>query len=234
MTLKKVYLSPSVQQGNLFVVGDVTEEQNSNLVTDILEKALKNKYGITVYRNSPSMTLAQIIADSNAKAPDIHVSIHSNAGGGRGCEVYAYLISGKTTNSQKLAQYMYNEFSAITPSTDRGIKNGVTASLGEIVKTSATAVLVEMAFHDNKEDAAWLIANRQACATAFEKAICSYFGISYITDSTASTPDYQTLYKEAQASIASLQSQFTSKEAELAAVKDKYDKLVAALKALLP
>ena len=233
MAAKKVYLSPSTQQANLFVVGGITEEQNSNLVTDILEKALRNKYGITVYRNSPSMNLSQIIADSNVKAPDIHVAIHSNAGGGRGCEVYAYLISGKVTNSQKLAQYIYNEFSIITPSADRGIKNGITANFGEVINTTATAVLVEMAFHDNPDDTAWLIANRQACSTAFEKAICSYYGIAYIPDSLPVSTDYEKLYREAQSQIASLQSQLTAINQELTAEKDKYNKLVASIKALI-
>lgn len=226
MAAKKVYLSPSVQKSNLFVVGGINEMQNANAVTDILEAALKNKYGMTVYRNRPDMTLSQIIADSNAKSPDIHVSIHSNAGGGRGCEVYAYIISGKVTNSQKLAQYIYNEFSAITPSADRGIKNGVAANFAEVVKTNATAVLVEMAFHDNKEDAEWLIANRKACATAFEKGICKYFGITYIPDSAPSTGNYESLYKEAQKQITSLQSQLASEKA-------KYDKLVSSIKALI-
>jgi N-acetylmuramoyl-L-alanine amidase len=233
MTVKKVYLSPSTQQANLFVVGGITEEENSNWVTDILEKALRNKYGMTVYRNRPDMNLSEIIADSNAKSPDIHVSIHSNAGGGRGCEVYAYLISGRVTNSQKLAQYIYNEFSIITPSSDRGIKNGVVAKFGEVVKTTACAVLAEMAFHDNAEDAAWLIANRQACATAFEKGICSYFGITYIPDFVPPAMDYESLYKEAQSQITSLQSQLAAKNQELAAEKDKYNRLVTSIKELV-
>ncbi len=179
---KKVYLSPSTQEANRFVAGGITEEQNSNAVTDILERALREKYGITVYRNRPDMSLSQMIADSNAKKPDIHVAIHSNAGGGRGAEVYAYIIEGKVSNSEMLARYIYEEFEVITPSADRGVKNGRTAKLGEVIYTNAFAVLVEMAFHDNPEDAAWLIANRQACATAYEKGICRYFGIQYKTD----------------------------------------------------
>ncbi len=180
--MASVYLSPSTQEANRFAVGGITEEQNSNAVTDILEKALREKYGITVYRNRPDMNLSQMIADSNAKKPDIHVAIHTNAGGGRGTEVYAYIIEGKVSNSQKLAQYIYDVFSVITPSADRGVKNGRTAKLGEVVNTTATAVLVEMAFHDNPDDAAWLIANRQACSTAYEKGICRYFGIQYKPD----------------------------------------------------
>lgn len=174
---KKIYLSPSIQKRNIFCVGGITEAQNSNAVTDILEKALKEKYGFEVKRNSPSMeTISQIIADSNAFDPDIHVAIHSNAGGGRGCEV----MCGYTENSKKLAQYIYNEFVGITPSSDRGVKDGM--GLGEIKSTNAYATLIEMAFHDNTEDATWLINNRQACSTAIEKGICKYFGVNYIAD----------------------------------------------------
>ena len=178
---KKIYLSPSTQESNLFV-GGVTEEVNSNAVCDILQKALSEKYGFEIRRNRPDMNLTQMINDSNNFNPDIHVAIHSNAGGGRGCEVYYYRVDGKVSNSQQLSQYIYNELSPLTPSSDRGLKDGRAANLGEIVRTTACATLVEMAFHDNVEDAAWMLSNRQACSTALEKGICKYFGVAYKPD----------------------------------------------------
>lgn len=180
---KVIYLSPSIQIHNMFCVGGVTESQNSNAVTDILEKALREKYNFTVYRNNPNMdTVSQIVSDSNSKNPNIHIAIHSNAGGGRGCEVYAYEYANGVSNSHRLAQYIYDEMSSVTPSNDRGVKDGVKARLGEVINTKACAVLIEMAFHDNAEDANWLINNRQACATAMEKGICKYFDVTYIPD----------------------------------------------------
>ena len=41
------------------------------------------RHGITVFRNTPDMTLNQVVADSNQKDPTIHFAIHSNASTGK-------------------------------------------------------------------------------------------------------------------------------------------------------
>ena len=47
------------------------------------------------------MTLQQVVADSNAKKPDLHFALHSNAGGGSGAECW---ISAKGGQAEQFAK----------------------------------------------------------------------------------------------------------------------------------
>ncbi len=176
--MAKVYISPSTQERNQYINGN-TEEYWMNKVADVVCDLLA-KSGMTVYRNKPTMALEQVVADSNVKKPEVHVAIHSNAGGGRGCEVYAWIVKDakgniKPTNGYKLAQAIYSEVSKITPTSDRGVKSG--EHLYEIKNTVAPAALIEVAFHDNPADAAWITSNIENIGKAIAQGVCNYFGV---------------------------------------------------------
>lgn len=178
---KSIYLSPSTQEKNVGVGSYGTEEARMNQIADMTERILK-QYGITVYRNKPEMSLTQVVADSNCKNTDIHFAIHSNAGGAgkaRGCEVYCHRFGG---NGEKLARCVYSMLEPLTPSNDRGVKEGYShfgqgKPLYELAKTSAPAALVEVAFHDNSEDAEWITSNIESIGTALAKGVLKYFNI---------------------------------------------------------
>lgn len=167
--MKSIYLSPSTQEHNVGAGNYGTEERRMNEICDIVENELRGKY--ILYRNRPEMTLQQVVADSNAKAPDVHVAIHSNAGGARGCEA---LICAKGGQAEKLATRIYTELAALTPTSDRGVK--VNAALYEVNKTKAPAVIVEVEFHDSEAGAAWIVANKAAIARAIVRGIMLHFG----------------------------------------------------------
>ena len=176
----KVYLSPSTQENNKGLGNYGTEEIRMNQIADVVEKNLKLN-GIIVYRNNPAMTLQQVVADSNSEKPDIHFAIHSNSGGGHGCECYCHKFGGK---GEKLAQSTYSQVAAITPTSDRGVHQGFNfygtgKHMYELAYTNAPAALIEVDFHDNPDDAAWIINNIEAIGTALAKGVLSYFGIAY-------------------------------------------------------
>lgn len=185
---KTIYLSPSTQEKNIGVGNYGTEEKRMNQVADVTEKVLK-QHGFVVYRNKPEMTLAQVVADSNGKKPDIHFAIHSNAGSGnnRGCEVYCHKFGG---SGEKLARAVYSEIEPITPSSDRGVKEGCNhygkgKPLYELAYTSAPAALIEIAYHDNKDDAVWIINNIEVIGTVIAKGILKYFDIPFQKENTS-------------------------------------------------
>lgn len=179
---KSVYLSPSTQEANVGKGAYGTEETRMNQVTDITEKILK-EHGVTVFRNKATMTLKELVVDSNSKKPTIHFAIHTNAGGGgRGCEVYCHRFGGE---GEKLARALYKQIEPLTPSADRGVKEGCNhfgagKPLYELAKTTAPAALIEIAFHDNIDDAAWILNNMELVGIALAKGVLSYFGIAYI------------------------------------------------------
>ncbi|PYG84970.1 N-acetylmuramoyl-L-alanine amidase [Ruminiclostridium sufflavum DSM 19573] len=182
---KSVYLSPSTQEKNVGVGNYGTEEKMMNKVADALERVLKG-HGLTVYRNKPEMLLAQVVTDSNNKKPDIHFAIHSNASNGkaRGCEVYCHKFGGE---AEKLARAIYTELSPLTPTSDRGVMEGYNhfgtgKPLYELAKTNAPAALIEIAYHDNSEDAKWITYNIEEIGIALAKGVLKYFGIEHISE----------------------------------------------------
>ncbi|MHB1453391.1 MAG: N-acetylmuramoyl-L-alanine amidase [Saccharofermentanales bacterium] len=185
---KSVYLSPSTQEGNIGKGAYGTEEKRMNQICDVTQKVLE-AHGVKTYRNKPTMTLKQLVADSNNNNPTIHFAIHSNAAGSayagkaRGAEVYCHKFGGE---GEKLARAVYGKVAPLTPTTDRGVKEGcnhfgVGKPLYELAYTTAPAALIEIAFHDNADDAAWIIQNIEVIGTAIAKGILQYFGIPYIS-----------------------------------------------------
>ena len=184
----KVYISPSSQEDNRGVGNYGTEEVRMNQIADVVERELK-RVGITTLRNNPNMNITQMVTASNNFGADVHLAIHSNAGGGTGAEAYYYTGSA---SSQKLAQAVYNNLAPMTPTGDRGVK--ATTQLYEVWATNAVATLVEIAFHDNATDASFIINNIQAIGIAIAKGVCSYFGIAFGTSQTATpTPTQSTV-----------------------------------------
>ena len=173
--MKRIYISPSSQEDNLGIGSFGTEEGEMNKVADALMPLLANDGRFAAKRNTPDMDVDQMAKDSNNFKPDIHIPIHSNAGGGAGTEVYAY---GPNTNSDRLAQALYKQVAPLSQGTDRGVKyNRSLVEVGDSV--SATSALIELGFHDNALDAEWIMLSTAAIAKALYCGICDYYGYDY-------------------------------------------------------
>lgn len=175
--MKSIYLSPSTQENNVGAGSYGTEEKRMNEIMDLIENQLRGKY--ILYRNRPEMSLRQVVADSNAKSPDLHFALHSNAGGSRGTECWICARGGK---AEKFANLLYKKVAPLTPTKDRGVK--ISNSLYEVNKTRAPAAILEIDFHDNAQTAQWIIDNKTAVAHACVQAIMEFFG-----DTAASVPE---------------------------------------------
>lgn len=184
-----VYISPSVQEWNIGYGSYGTEEQRMNLIGDVLDYELK-RHGLTTDRNSPDMTLAQVVADSNSVSPRVHVALHSNASNGqaRGAEVYAHRFGGE---GERLARDVYERIEEISPTPGLGVKEGYSTFDGqgmyELRRTLAPAILAEVAFHDNPADAQFIIDNIYELGQAIAKGVLDYFDIEYIEDTPENT-----------------------------------------------
>jgi N-acetylmuramoyl-L-alanine amidase len=179
--MKSVYLSPSAQENNIGIGSYGTEEYRMNQVCDVVEKELK-RHGVITFRNKTNMSIKQIVQDSNACNPTIHFAMHSNAGGGKGCEIFCNKFGG---HGEKLAKAVYSKIAPLTPTSDRGIKQGhnfygENKHIYELAYTEAPAALIEIAYHDNKDDAVWIVANIEIIGIAIAKGILEYLEIKYI------------------------------------------------------
>jgi len=170
----KIYISPSCQDKNVGYGAYGSEESRMNQVADVVVRELKKTGQFDIVRNRPEMTLSQVVANSNASGAKYHIAIHSNAGGGRGCEIYAYKPEAE---GDRLAHKIYARLSAITPSADRGIK--YQPHWDEVWKTRAVAVLIEIAFHDNAGDAEWIMKNIEPIGREIARGICEHCGVRF-------------------------------------------------------
>lgn len=168
-----IYLSPSTQEANVGVLDYGTEEYRMNELTDILEIILVSQ-GYIVYRNNPDQNVREIVEESNLLNPSIHVAIHSNAANGnvRGPEVFTNL---RGTPGDRLANLIYDQILNVYPNTEfgRGVK--YTEELYEVIQTNSPSVLIEIAFHDNEQDAIFIINNIENLAQAIANGINEYF-----------------------------------------------------------
>jgi len=174
-----IYLSPSTQENNYFVSGG-TEEQYMNLLADKMVPYL-DASGIRYVRNTPSMTAASSIAASNAGNFDLHLALHSNAapegryGTARGSIVFYYPGSAQ---GQRAARIIADGLKAIYPIPNLVRAEGTTA-IGEVRRVRAPSVFLELAFHDNVEDASWIKNNLDAIARNLVLSLTEYFGIPF-------------------------------------------------------
>lgn len=174
-----IYLSPSTQQYNLYVT-EGNEEYWMNLVTDAMIPYLQ-QFGINYYRNTPEMTAGSSIRDSNSKNVDFHIAIHSNASGeaqaGRNRGVIVFYYPG-SADGQRMANIMVENFKQIYPLPDL-VRAVSTTTIGEVSRTTAPSVLIEVAYHDNVEDANWITNNIDEIARAIADSVNEYFsGVS--------------------------------------------------------
>lgn len=181
--MPRVYLSPSLQEFNPFINGG-SEEEIMNLIADAMEPYL-NASGIEFVRNSPEMTLGEAIAQSNNSNIDFHLAIHSNAApesiaGTRQGPVVYYFSSSQP--GREMANLIAENFANIYPNPSL-IQTMPTVTLRELRRTNAPSALVEVAYHDNLEDANWIKNNIQSIARELSRSLAEYFGIPFVEPS---------------------------------------------------
>ena len=175
-----IYLSPSTQEYNTFVTGG-SEEYYANLIADAMIPYLRAS-GIDFVRNDPGGTVRDSIANSNAAGVDFHLAIHSNAapenlaGMLRGPDVYYYRDSSRGRN---YAEIIANNLKLIYPLPDL-VSAVPTTTLAEVRRTAAPAVLVEVAYHDNYEDATWIINNIEEIGENLALSVADILGVPFV------------------------------------------------------
>ena len=179
--MPKIYLSPSTQDWNMYVTGSGSEEYNMNRLADALVPYLRSN-GIQYRRNRPEMTAGSSIRDANTGDYDLYLALHSNAapegryGQARG--IIAFYYPG-SVNGRRAAELFVENLKEIYPLPDR-VRAEATTSLGEVRQPRFPSVLLEIGYHDNYEDAAWVENNTPAIARNLVLSLTEYFGLPFI------------------------------------------------------
>ena len=177
--MPSVFLSPSTQEFNPYADGG-NEEYYMNLVADAMIPYLVAS-GITVARNNPEESLRQAINLSNSGNYDLHLALHSNAappnlaGQLRGPDVYYYASSQKGAAA---ANIIADNFKKVYPNPAL-VKTVGTTSLAELRMTKAPAVLIEIAYHDNPQDAQWIRDNIDSIARNLAMSVAEILKVPF-------------------------------------------------------
>ena len=175
----------SIVPGASKYLNEVTEDRKvKNKVIQLLKAAGHTVYDCTDDSGKTvGANLANIVAKCNKHTVDLDISIHLNAGGGTGAEVFYY--TGSTAGKTKAAAVSQKVAAAL------GIRNrGAKSSSGLYVlkNTKATAILVECCFVDSKTDQGkW---NVDKCAAAIVEAITGKAATTSTTPSGTSSADH--------------------------------------------
>ncbi len=180
----KIYLSPSAQPTNNYAAGDTNEQAQCNRIAEAAKSALE-RCGFAVRKAPEGQGYKENVDESNAWGADLHIPIHTNAGGGAGTVVF---VHGGTAKQMQYAKPIYDEVQATSPgTTDYGVR--VNSGLYELGYTTATAVYVECEFHDRADLAAWIIEHTTELGEAIARGVCKGAGVTYIAPDAEPSPE---------------------------------------------
>ena len=117
------------------------------------------------------MTAASSIRASNAGNYNLHLALHTNASGedqaGKTRGIIAFYFPG-SARGMRAAQFLADGLKAIYPLPNL-VRTEPTTTIGEVRRVRAPAVLLELGFHDNPDDAQWIVTT----STPWRRASCS-------------------------------------------------------------
>lgn len=186
---KKVFIIPGHGGKDGGASRFITEKEYT-LKTSLALAEFLSGYGID-YKLSRTQDIDtdmnEYIRTCNNYKPDLVISVHYNASGGQGFEVYHSVVGGI---SKKLAENINAEVSKLMKS--RGVKTKLDSNgkdyFGVIRDTYDPAVLVEGGFVDNQSDADYIKANYKKIAKAYADGIAKTLGISTVSKTDTHPP----------------------------------------------
>lgn len=189
----KIYLSPSTQPHNMYWDKKHNEEQVMNNVTDALVDFL-SRYDVEVIRGSIDLDTYKRIQQANQLKVDYYLALHSNAGGGLGCETFYQVGVNHSAvikaNSKNYAEKLNRDFATITPTNNRESDRGAQwkkQSDGrdwnhELRGVIVPANLIEIEFHDSEVGSTWILANINKIGQRIGRSIVDIFDLKSKND----------------------------------------------------
>lgn len=175
-----VYLSPSIQE--FPYVGGGNAEYYMNLIVDAMIPYLRAS-GIGFTRNNPGDTLESIIERENAYPYDLHLAIQTVAapeglsGQLQGQNIYHYAVT--SVGGERAANTIANNLKEIYPHPEL-VKMLPSYVLVEVFRTYAPAVIAQLGYHDNPEDAQWIRDNIDAIAKNLVISIADFLNVQFV------------------------------------------------------
>lgn len=174
---KKIFISPSNQNGNLYAYGNTNEAEQCGRIGKAVKTALE-RCGFQTKLEQYD-TMQNRVTHSDQWGADMHLAIHTNATGQHtagGTQVFFYAYNGF---GNVACQKVFEELKDITPGSNAEVCKKYSA-LYEVYKPNATSVYCEVEFHDVAAYAKWIIENTEAIAEAITRGICKFYTVDYV------------------------------------------------------
>lgn len=171
---KKIYISPSSQPANTYAVGNTNEQEQCRKIGAALEKEL-NRRGFTA-KAGLSGTMYTRVKASNDMGADLHLPIHTNGFDGKVAGL-RIMISKRGGEAEQIAKAIMNRLAPITPGKSDGISTP--SGIYEINSSKAICVYIEVGFHDNPEEAKWIIEHTNEIAIAIADGLCDHYNVEH-------------------------------------------------------
>lgn len=177
----KIYISPEDRASNVYASsalwnGHTTnEKEQMGRCADYMERGLLRCGSFEVI-NAQYGNMYDRVKESNNWPSDMHVAPHTNGFNGKaaGTRVHCY----PSDRSRRIGKLIQDRIAPLSPGApDKLVES---TNLYELRATHMAAVLPEFGFHDNPEDAQWLVDNMGQIAEETVQAICEYFGVAYV------------------------------------------------------
>ena len=177
--MRIIRINPSHQKDNRCILGD-SEADHCKIIAKELKKVLDNDKLVKAYLigDAPALRndkerLKWSISQSNKIKADLHVAIHTNAGGGDGTECIYYSNDGKYATGN-LAAHAINEALAGLFYERKPYPN---KNLAELNGTNCPAVIIEAGFHDTIKNARTIHSQYKRIAQLIAEGIYETFDI---------------------------------------------------------
>lgn len=176
-----VYLSPSKQFTNYYENGG-NEGQYMNLVAKEMIPYLKAS-GVGYILADPNVDLYHRAEQSDAAGCDLYLSIHSNAANKLRRGTIAFYKKGSSAG-KRFADILTSNFRQISPTPNEIVTQYDPWEPNEpgFIETrepKAPAVLIEVAYHDNAADAAWIRGNVKTIAANLAMSVTETLGVPF-------------------------------------------------------
>ena len=108
---------------------------------------------------------------------EILLAVADGMGGHRGGEIASSIAISHI--GKRFAEIMQRNYENIYPYPD-DVDIIPTTSLAEVRRTKAPSALIEVAYHDNPEEAQWIRENINAIGKNLAQSIAQYFGVPFV------------------------------------------------------
>ena len=178
----KIALSPEDRSTNtyhpqaLYQGRSTNEHEQMCRCADLLEKELL-RCGFAV-KNMQYGNMYDRVADGNGWGADLYIALHTNGFDGTvaGTRVHCY----PSDKSRKIGKLIQDRIAPLSPGKSEKLVES--SGLYELKATKMAAVLPEFGFHDNREEAQWLVDSMDDIARETAMAVCDFFGVTYVPE----------------------------------------------------